>query len=120
MNVHQQSEKQILAVFVFYTFCNNLTVLVNRSVPEPIHTACSVFLIMLLCFVHQQDRCQPDASWMSRSERKWAPVRWTRSDSAPPKQDGSIMLIKLFIKAEWEKQVDEGVIGGSQRLITQV
>lgn len=30
------------------------------------------------------------------------------------------MLIKLCIKAEWEKQVDEGVIGGSQRLITGV
>uniref|UniRef100_G3Q2U9 NEK6-subfamily protein kinase n=1 Tax=Gasterosteus aculeatus aculeatus TaxID=481459 RepID=G3Q2U9_GASAC len=60
----------------------------------------------------EKDGCQLDASWMSRSTRKWDPVRRTRSDSVPPKQDECIMSIKPFIKAEWLKQVLEGVISG--------
>ena len=72
----------------------------------------TLHLIMLPCFVLEQDRCQLDASWMSRSGRKWAPVRWTRSDRAPPPHDGCIMLIKPFTKAERAKRVIEGVIVG--------
>lgn len=44
----------------------------------------TVHLIMLPYFVLEQDGCQLDASWMSRLSRKWAPVRWKRSDRAPP------------------------------------
>lgn len=59
----------------------------------------AVYLNMLPCFVPEQDGCQLGARWMSRSSRKWAPVRWTRSDRAPPHNKMSALCwLSLLLK----------------------